>query len=268
MKTHILIPSVNSYSVNIYGVMLLAMLSLGSFTIARHVHIRWLKTKFSFIGSNAVVKMAIALMGLFIIPVSDLFSLNVSHEICGILAGLAMGFMTVFLEIQMIRKVNRKSLVKKNYQYRTNEDNHLRNAIFTKKMTLASAKTITAKGLTHIRQSYSQYANEPNFLNYSLMSVITVGIAEEFLFRGYLISIAELMQNRIEMIAIIFCSLILFAFSHVSHSWNEFKCKLPLSIFTTADFIVTGTLLSSIATHLTLNIYAYLQLKKNNSTSR
>lgn len=259
MKTHILIPSIDSY-----GLMLLITLSLGSFPIARHVHIRWLKTYFSFVGSNAVVKGMIALLGLFIVSLTDFFTWNIYRESGGIFIGIVLGFFTVFLEMKIIRKVNRKRLINKNDKLARDEGHVVRNAVITNKISLSSTKSIEAKGLTHVRQGYGQYASEPDFLNYSLMAVIVVAVAEEFLFRGYIISVAELMHSEFMMFIFVFFSAILFACSHMANSWNEFVCKLPLSIFTTIGFLLTGTLLTAIVTHITLNIYAYFSLRKFN----
>jgi hypothetical protein len=257
MKTHILIPSIDSY-----GVMLLIVLSFGSFAIARHLHIRWLKHHFSFVGSNAIVKSMIALLGFFIVNVNDLFVWNGCREIWSTLMGILFGLITIYFETRLIRNVNRKRLITKDYGVNRDENHALRNAIVTSKISLSTTKSITAKGLTHIRQGYSQYAGEPNFLNYSLVSVIIVAIAEEFLFRGYVISIADIMHSKMIMLTAILLSTILFACSHMANAWSEVKCKLPLSILTMAGFLFTGTLLSAIATHITLNTYAYFRLKK------
>jgi len=256
MKTHILIPSINSY-----GIMILIVLSFGSFNIARHIHIRWLKKYFSFMGSNAIVKSIIVLLGFSILDVDNLFVWSAFYEFFGLLVGIFLGWITIFLETRMIRMVNRKKLMAQNRQVNQGE-NFLRNAIVTSKISLFTPKKIRAKGLKHVRQEYSQYAREPSFLNYSLLSVIIVAVSEEFLFRGYAISIAELMHSKIMACILILLSIILFAFSHMANSWIEFKSKLPLSILTMIGFLFTGTLLSAITTHVMLNIYAYFQLKK------
>jgi len=245
------------------------VLSLGSFTIARHLHIRWLKHYFSFVGSNAIVKSVFVLLGFFIVNVGNLFLGNGYSEFFGILIGIFFGFITIFLETRMIRKVNRKKLMNKVRQVNEAENHAIRNAVVTKKMSL-STRSIAAKGLMNVRQGYSQYAGKPDFLNYSLMSVIIVAIAEEFLFRGYLISIAELMHSKIMIVAVILLSTVLFACSHMANAWSEFKGKLPLSILTMTGFLCTGTLVSAIVTHITLNVYAYYCLKKfspNKATS-
>jgi len=251
-------------NINIYGMIVLATLSLGSFTIARHIHIRWLSQKMSFIASNALVKTVIMIFGLLIIPIDTIFLFDIYHEISGLLIGLVLGVVTVLTEVSMIRNVNRKNLIRKNIKTKVDDSNFLRNSVVVKKMSLTSNKTLSAKGLTHVRQGYSQYAGDPDLVNYSIIAVIIVAIAEEFLFRGYMVSIARLSPSKFITIGIITCSIILFAASHIYSSWNDFKFKLPLSIFTTVGFIVSGTLLSAIATHLILNIYAYRQLKKMN----
>lgn len=258
MMNHILIPSSDSY-----GVMLLITLSLGSFPIARHVHIRWLKNYFSFVGSNAVVKSSIVILGLFTVNLSHLFAWNIYRELSGLFIGVIFGLITLFVEMKVIRMINRKRLINKTYKQDISESRAIRNAIITKKTSLFSTKSMQAKGLTQVRQGYGQYTAEPDFLNYSLLSVIIVAIAEEFLFRGYIISITELMPNEIIFI-LVFLSTILFACSHMANSWIEFVCKLPLSLLTLVGFILTGTLLTAIFTHITLNICAYLQLKKLN----
>lgn len=257
MKILTLIPNADTY-----GVMCLIMLSLGSFTIARHIHIRWLKDKFSFVGSNAIVKSAIAFLGLLIIPWQDFFPQNVSKLIFVLLIGIILGFITIYCETKMIRKINRKKITEKSYSHNQSGDGYLRNSTVTTKMSLSSKKNISAKGLSHIRKSYSQYAEEPDFLNYSLLAVIVVAIAEEFLFRGYIVSIAEIMKNQIIGISIILCEIALFAVSHISSSWKEFQNKLTLSCLATLGIVMTGNLITSIATHVTLNIYAFMQLRK------
>ena len=252
MKTHILIPNMDSYAI-----MLLIVLSLGSFNIARQFHIRWLKNYFSFVGSNALVKSLIAIAGFKIIVLNNLFSWNLYVESCGIVIGLMLGFITIYCESTMINKINRNKLL--NIKEHTKKD-ALQTMFVTKTFSL-SANPTKAKGLQYIRQRYSQYLQEPDFLNYSLLSIILVAIAEEFLFRGYIISIAA-SHNSIISLALILLSTILFACSHISRACHEAIVKLPLAILATLSFILTQTLLTAIILHLTLNIYTYLQLKK------
>jgi hypothetical protein len=213
-------------------------------------------------GSNAIVKSIIALLGLFIVDLNNLFAWNCYNEICGILIGIIFGFFTIFLESRMIRNINRKRLINRNNKVKSDENHLLRNAIVTSKISLSSTKSIKAKGLIHVRRGYNQYADEPDFLNFSLTSVIIVAIAEEFLFRGYMISIAGLTHNKIILFTTVSLTTILFAFSHVSNAWSEFKCKLPLSILTMLGFLITGALISAIITHIILNVYAHFYLKK------
>ncbi len=254
-------------SANVYGVMVLAMLSLGSFNIARHIHIRWLKNTLSFVATNALVKSAIGLFGLAIIPFSALFAMNVWSEIASISLGIIFGFASIFIEVIMVRHVNRKNLLLKNAKLIQQKNNGMVNTTMSTKLSLSSSPSIAAKGIKDIRNNYTQYADAPDFLNYSLFAVMTVAIAEEFLFRGYLTVIAHWMQPMVVTVVIILVSLSAFAFSHVSSSWREFIYKLPLSLFTTMSFIMTGSLMGAIITHLFLNIYAYVAIRKRMPTN-
>jgi hypothetical protein len=256
MSTLTLIPNSNTY-----GVVVLTLLSLGSFNIARHIHLRWLKNKFSFVGSNAVVKVSIALLGLIIIPLTSLFSPDVYREIYSLILGVFFGFLTIFLEVSMVRKLNRKKLVYKNNRTPQQDSTSMRNVIINQKMALSSSQQISAKGISDIRKSYTHYIENPHFVNYSLFAVLIVAISEEFLFRGYLIIIANSINSYLMAAGIILLSLFAFSFSHLSTSWREFTCKLPLSLFTTAIFIATGSLIGAIVIHLLLNTYAYLNTK-------
>lgn len=257
MQTHILIPNINTY-----GIVVLCVLSLGSFPIARHIHIRWLNKHFSFLGSNAIVKVFISLLGLCIVHFSDLFTWNIYRESYGLSIGVLFGVTTVYLEKKMIKAVyDRKLLKDDNKLNAPAEANFLRHATVNSTMSLTSPKFISAKGLLDIRKGYSKYAIDPDFTSFGLVSVIMVAISEEFLFRGYMLSISEYMPNQTLMYTIIVLSMILFASSHMANYWSEFMYKLPLAILTLVGFIMTGTLLTSIVTHLILNIYAYSRLK-------
>lgn len=261
MKILTLIPSRDPY-----GMMSLALLSLGSFTIASHVHVRWLKNKFSFVASNAIVKSMIALFGLTIVNLFDLFTCHLYWELTCLFIGIFLGLITIRFEVYMIRKSNRNRLIDDRGKNKCRDENDLlRSAIVKNKMLLPSSKVIKAKGLIHVRRSHGQSADLPDFINDSLLSLMMVAIAEEFLFRGYIIFIANSMNDKMIMIVMILASIILFACSHMT-DLSEFKYKLPLSIFTTLGFIVTGTLLTAITTHLILNIYAYDKLRKRNFT--
>lgn len=251
---------------NTYSLMLLAMLSLGSFNIARHIHVRWLQNKFSFIASNALVKGMIALFGLLIISLKDLFILSIDRECISIFLGIGFGVLVIFLENKLIRQINRKNVVTKNGRKSMQNESRVTNSKINQTLTLSSSSSIAAKGIADIRKSYVQYADNPDFSNYSLLAVISVAVAEEFLFRGYLMAIAYRMSSYWFSIVIIFVSLLAFAFSHVSTSWNEFLRKLPLSTFTTASYLITGSLIGPIITHLLLNVYAYFQARKRVST--
>ncbi len=249
-------------SANVYGLMLLAMLSLGSFNIARHIHIRWLKNTLSFVATNAVVKCSIVALGFTIIPVIFLFPINIYMEIVSIILGMLFGCATIFIEVMMVRKANRKKLDNKNSKQIKQDSNNSKILTINKALSLSSTSAINAKGIIDIRKNYAQHADNPDFLNYSLLAVIAVAIAEEFLFRGYLISIAYCLHSSIITVVIILLSVFAFAYSHVSNSWRECIYKLPLSLFTTINFIITGSLLGAIVNHVILNGYAYIIVKK------
>jgi hypothetical protein len=253
MKILTLIPSAGTY-----GIVLLAVLSFGSFNCARHIHLRWLHKNLSYVGSNAMIKMIITLLGLLIIPMEQLFSFNLYHELSGLILGFIFGIMTLLIETRMIRNCNRKLLVNKivRAQPKIISNVNWQIAKIERKLSLfSSPRNMHAKGLITIRQGIDYHMRSPNFLAYSILAVIMVAIAEEFLFRGYLISIALAMKNY--TIVLIISSILIFSFSHVSHSWSEFRLKLPLSISTTLSFLITGTLLSPIIIHIMANLYAY-----------
>ena len=254
MKILTLIPNAETY-----GIAILIMLSLGSFVIARHVHIRWLKTKFSLIASNAIVKTVIVMFGLLIIPGKDLFLSTLTRTIIDLVCGVLLGLVCVVLEVYLIRKRNRHKIINKIANKYKTDYSLLRNSVPQSKMSLSTKKEISAQGLSQLRKSYSQYAHEPDFIHYSLIAVILVAIAEEIIFRGYIISAAQWVNGYSSVL--IGLSVICFVASHISQSWFEGLAKLPLAIVATAGFIMTADLSLAIAAHVTFNIYAFLQLK-------
>lgn len=257
MKTLTLIPSANTY-----GLMLVMVLTIGSFTIARHLHTRWFQSRLSFIGTNALIKSMVVFFGMLIIPIQLLFVNNLFKEAIGLLVGTICGYLVVWAEFRIIRKINRRNLFNKNFQEKISENNILRNAEVTKKFSLTSPGVTEAKGLIHIRQGYNKYVEAPDFTQYSPKAVIIVAIAEEFLFRGYIVFVAKALPSVWLTILVILAGILLFALSHLSNSWDEFKSKLPLSLLTMLGYLITGTLITPIVTHVILNIYAYLELQK------
>lgn len=249
-----LIPKTNSY-----GVTTLAALSLGSFNIARHIYIRWLKGKSTFFAVNAMVKAIIVILGLLLIPVNILFSSNIENEVDSAMLGILFAVMTILAELKLLKYINRKKI--SNHTLLP-KDNLINNVKINIRMTLSSDKTIHAKGIQNIRKNYSKYADIPQFVNYSLLSTSIVAIAEEFLFRGYPVIIASTTGNNLVTLMTIILSTLIFLFSHVSTFWYEFLYKLPLAITTMTVFLTTNSLLGAIIIHLSLNIYAYIIMKK------
>lgn len=245
-----------------YNSIILLVLCWGSFPIARHIHVRWLQKNMSIVGTNAIIKGVIVLLGISIIPIAQLFTGDWYKEINAITLGVFLALLVIKVEADLIRKSNRKKLLS---SVMIAKNVHLpKSAIITKKISLTSSSTKVAKGFINIRQTYHQYADELNFMNYHPLASILVALTEEILFRGFPYYIGFHVQIKIMSQIILFISTLLFALSHTNHSWREFIYKLPLAIATTSIFMATHTLSGAMALHVIVNIHAYLALRKFN----
>lgn len=245
-----------------YALMMLIILALGSFTIARHIHTRWLINHLALMESDALIKSIITLAGMAIVPWQHLFTLDLIHEGIGIFIGIIMGLLIIHLEVKMLRRINRSKLRNKKRKLPIEINYSQKSLQPVQALCLSSPKFISIKGLAHIRNRHRGFVEDLDIFNYSLLTILTVAIAEEFLFRGYLISIANHIENKLLTAFLILLSILLFSCSHLSSSWNEVKTKIPLTIVTTFEFMLTHTLISAIISHAMLNTYAYNQKQK------
>lgn len=243
------------------GVMVLTVLILGSFYIARHLHLRWLSSYLSFVASNALVKSVITLSGLLIIPMNTLFQYDLYHESIGIAVGVILGCLTTHIETRLLRQLNRDAIHQKTRQSDNMDHARLRNAKIQKKLSLSTGKS-SAKGLQTIRQRHNQFSQSLDFTQYSLSAVILVAVAEECLFRGYWHTLSGLFTHTSMTIIFLITGTFAFAFSHVSTHWTECTNKLPLSCLSMISMILTGTLSSAIIMHVIVNLHAWRQMQQ------
>lgn len=249
---------INIDCLNDYHLFIIGLLALGSFNIARHIHISYFQNKISFVSSQALIKSLLVIIGMTLMPYHSYFILNMRMECLGIVWGIIFGLFVIYCEVILTRLINRKKLYASLTKTKNKDQYDL--TVISNTLTFSSEKKLM--GLKQIRKNYIRFAREFNFGQFSLIAIIIIAIAEEFLFRGVIFSIAWQMENNIVMTLIIFLSGLLFACSHLSHSWNEVLVKLPLAIFTSLGFIFTQTLLSAVIIHVMLNTYAYQQQKR------
>lgn len=259
MKILTLIPNSSTY-----GLLVLNLLILGSFTIARQLHLRVLKAYFSFIASNALVKSVIVCMGLFIFPLMDLFPMPVMVELKNLIIGVGLGVIVLYAEIKLLRLSARRMPTPYNNML-TTENTIFRNVSLKQHLKFTST-SISAMGL-NVRHYYDRYIEANHFIGYSLIAVIIVAIAEECLFRGYFFLTSKLFVSITLQVFFLLWVTLLFAASHLSHHWKEGVRKLPLALLTMLGLFVTNSLITPIGTHLTLNIYAYHLMKRLTSKS-
>lgn len=234
------------------------LLILGSFNIAKHIHIKWLSSRCSLIATNAAVKTILILIVLIMAPAPKLFSGNFTQACLAILLGLIFGYVIINIEIYLTRIVNRQRIIRKNlFEY--NDYNFLRNATCHKVMSLSTTKLIHAKGFKKVRKNINLSIMK-DLLDYSLLAVITVAITEEILFRGFAFTIAKLFTSY--TVLVISMSIITFSLSHLSNSWREFVGKISLSLLTSFGYLITNSLATAIIAHVTFNIFAYLHSRR------
>jgi|GEM_PF-3442988 len=248
-----------------YGVTILAIFSLASFTIARRFHLsRGSGGHIDFVKVNLIVKSLIVLYGLLLIPMQNLFSLKFSTEFVACLAGIVLGIFYIRIEKKIIRYFARNEKTKnKQKQY----------MLKASKVHVIKARSLGLSNNNFFRRHNSLSNQQKNVFDYAelckikLMHLLLIAILEEIIFRGYLTYITLNISLNIynEIIVLIFIAF-LFAFSHASYSWPQIASKFIFGIMALFVFMCFGTLTSAISSHLYLNAIAYKHLQQNRKT--
>jgi len=181
MKILTLIPDARSY-----GVMTLMMLGASCFLLPARICLGLCGGNFNyFLQINAAIKFLIAMWGCFIIPVSSLFSDSLSMEVTPIIIGSLLGFCMIIVEAKLNRFYGRNQ--KRNQSQNLYVDNYEVKKVQTvlsltsKKWDRKNIDMNRTKSITH--NSVYFYSN--------LISILSMAISEEIIFRGYFISFAK-----------------------------------------------------------------------------
>ena len=237
---------------NQYHIILVTLLSLSSFSLAKNIYARCYRTNISFMAINLWIKAGIVCYGLSIIPLSSLFSGVLWKEILALLVGIPLGCFYIYLEKSLSRFFSRKNPV-------------LQRPYSTKKLTyniksLGLMSQLSEK-LNLLVDHKAREIGASDIMNASLGTLLLIGVAEEIIYRGFLTFTIENLSISFIKIPGLLCIAFLFAFTHAPYHFSQMLCKFLFSLLTLVSFLILGTLTTAIVMHVYLNSAAWVYQK-------
>jgi len=247
-STFIHIPTPEVYS---FILAIAIIYSLGSFSLALHIKTKLLPGagRYRFWEVHLFVLVLVVIWGLMAF---DLRNLLISREfsyITIVITGVAFGFIAVYLDRFIVRKIFRKTTLRTNNNRTKAKKSLVERYRSRLTVEVKPLDAIDKKGIEtplHINKNTRE-----TLVN--LFVILGIAILEEILYRGYLVQ-ASLMLDNIYLIAIaLSASVLAFSLAHIQFGWAHVFGKLPLGILALASVLVLGSIVSAIIIHCLFN---------------
>jgi CAAX prenyl protease-like protein len=247
MRPHTLIPEAYSY-----GIAILILYSLGSFSLAAQIHARWLGPKRVGLMVIYCAVMAFAVIwGLLIFDPGQIFGGSTTVWIVSIPIGLVAGLLAVWSDQAIVRRLSRRVPLLRTPRLNS-EDARLDAARV--EANLRYLGDVPETRLTSGKSVGSPRLQSPESRRFGLLSVVLAAVLEEIVYRGLLVQVCLLIPNGMWAGLGLAATVVFFSLSHLPFGWPQVAAKSPLGLLALSAALGVGSVLPAIATHLVFNI--------------
>lgn len=250
MRSPILIPEAASY-----GIAILVLYSLASFSLAAQIHARWLAPKrVSFILTHCLVMAGIVAWGLLIFEPSVIFGRSPTVWALSVPLGVVAGAVSLWGDRLIVLRLLRREALRAGPRFSavaTESPRQRRDVPEAGPPT--RRKTI---GVPRLQQELRP-ADERRF---GFMPLVLAAALEELVYRGLLVQTCFLLPNRFWVAVGLAATTMFFSLSHLPFGWPQVFAKFPLGVCTTALAVALGSVTPAIVAHLVFNIKIWKDL--------
>ncbi len=234
MKIHTLIPEITCYQCWV-----LLLLSLSSFSIAEHLCRRFIAIGFkNLLVSNCIVKLVIVTYGLLYIPIGYIFDDKAGYWLVFVLVGCVEGYLLSAIE----------------KYYMPGNIIPIAKPYLKDGRTILSLSSSTRVGKREARQYHHGYYH---LKSSALALLVSTSIAEEIIFRGFIVLIAFKNQQIWQIIFILMISVGVFSLSHKGVNTINIVLKGLYAVFLLVSTLLLHSIISAIVAHIVFNINVF-----------
>lgn len=245
-----------------YGLALLVVYGLGSFSAAFHLYSRYLvHSRISFWNVYAAVMLIVVASGFLLVDPARIFGASPLGWVLAAPVGLSMGWAACRADRAVRRRARRRWLNPRRNgpaaaPGRTGEVNWGLRV----RVTRASAPDAGPR-----RRPISLYKDQRAVAAglvqgpLGLWSLIAVAALEEVIYRGLLVQVCWLIPNQALAALALAGTVAMFALTHVLFGWEQVLAKLPLGSLALLATLITGSVLAAVVAHVIVNVTIWRQ---------
>jgi membrane protease YdiL (CAAX protease family) len=236
-----------------FGLVILVVYSLCSFSLASTLHSRWLAKRNVdfFLVYTAVLVLTVA-WGCALLGFGWMAGGTPLWWALGLPLGGGLGLLAERLDRAIVRRFARRNLAGSGRPARL--DSQARTRVVTQVTPLTRP---SRRGVRSVQSHHLAVEN----LRPVLWSMVTIAILEELVFRGVLVQLCFLVGDAYLRGALLLLTTVVFALSHIQFGWPHVWGKAPLGLFALLATLLTGSILPAILAHLLFNVRAWQALR-------
>jgi hypothetical protein len=263
MRSHTLIPEAYSY-----GIAILILYSLGSFSLAAQIHARWLAPgRISLMVTYCAVMAFAAIWGLLIFEPGQIFGGSAAVWILSIPVGLVAGLLAVWSDQAIVRRLSRREPPLRTPRL-NGEDlrpNSARRESNLPYLGDVPEIRLTTRGKAVGAPRLQGELQSPEGRRFGLSSVVLAAVLEEIVYRGLLVQVCFLIPNGLWVGLGLAATTLFFSLSHLPFGWPQVAAKSPLGLLALSAALSLGSVLPAIAAHLVFNLKIWKNLTEGPS---
>jgi membrane protease YdiL (CAAX protease family) len=250
----------------VYSTVVLLLSGLACFSLATHIHSRWLAARgVSFAAVHCSVLAVICAAGTTVVSPAALLPRSLERAAFSLAAGAAAGWLSVRADRAVVRFLSRRELLR-GRRVTEHAAGASRRRFAHDVSTTLRPVTMAVRGSGVSRRTVGLIRSEA-VRPYSgggpvlLAAFLVSGALEEVVFRGLLLQLVLRLHHVAAVAAAVAGLAAMFALGHIFFGWAHVLAKTPLSILTTIVTLALGSVLAAIAAHVVFNLAAALEAR-------
>ena len=255
-----------THDVTAFRLAILLACSLGAFTLAAELHLRWFRHRNSRVLSVycAVLSCCIA-WGAVDIPVGELLPETLRDFLLSIPLGTVIGIASADCDRRILRRSHRNSVRDvRSWTRDGGKDGDrvaARNIVFVGNFRHDTARARTAAVVA------SQPAPTTEALNreFTPALAVLVAVLEELLHRGLLVEVASLLRSALALTICLVLLTAAFCLSHIWFGWAHVLAKVPLATMCLVSVLLTRHVTPAVVAHVCFNLIVVRRMRSAES---
>lgn len=236
-----------------YGIVLVVLFGLASFSLAAHLYSRLLQTrKVEFMRVYCVVMAFVFGFAMVVFRAEPIIGDSIIRWLLALPIGLIVGVVCTWSDRRLVRYLVRRrrfsirSLPGRSSPWTTSTHKETHSVVRIRPVSVLADSPRT-RLINPGGRSVVPRADRTTRSSWHL--VIAIAVLEELIFRGVLVQASFLLSNVVVCAAALIATVIVFALAHVAFGWAHVIGKLPLGVGALISVLAMGTIVPAILAH-------------------